>query len=178
MSRKLLVVAVVWLFLGGLVGCGESSVHQDLRDYFAETKRQPKKHIDPLPAFSPYKAFSYGAMTLRSPFEKPVVEELRAFVASGESVKPDLSREREYLEGFNFASLAMVGTVLMGGVQWALVDDGEGDVHRVRVGNYLGKNHGKIIATSSSQVSVVEIVSDGVDGWVERPRTLKLEEKE
>ncbi len=161
-----------------LSGCGGTEVHQDLRDYIAETKRQPKGHIEPLPAFSPYQSFNYGAMTLRSPFERPVAELEQAFVASDVDVKPDLMREREYLEGFNFASLGMVGTVSMGGVLWALVDDGSGGVHRVKEGNYLGKNHGKVISASVAQLNVVEIVPNGVDGWVERPRTLKLEEKE
>ncbi len=35
--------------------------------------------------------------------------------------------------------------------------------------------HGKILEMSDAYVAVVEIVSDGsADGWVERPRTIKL----
>ena len=55
------------------------------------------------------------------------------------------------------------------------VMDPDGGVHRVQVGNFLGRAHGKIVETTDTYVAVVEIVSDGTqDGWVERPRTIKL----
>jgi len=45
----------------------------------------------------------------------------------------------------------------------------------VTMGNYLGRHHGKIVEMTDSYIGVVEIVSDGTeDGWVERPRTIKL----
>ena len=48
-------------------------------------------------------------------------------------------------------------------------------MHRVRLGDYLGHNHGKIVEMTDTYVAVVEIVSDGsADGWVERPRTIKI----
>jgi type IV pilus assembly protein PilP len=43
------------------------------------------------------------------------------------------------------------------------------------VGDFLGRNHGKIVEMTDTYVAVVEIVSDGTqDGWVERPRTIEL----
>jgi type IV pilus assembly protein PilP len=48
----------------------------------------------------------------------------------------------------------------------------------VKVGNYLGKNHGRIKMIDESRVEVVEIVPDGKGNWVERPRTLALREKD
>lgn len=165
-------------FLAVLVGCSSELAHQDLQDYIAETKRRPKGTIDPLPSFRPYRSFTYSAMTLRSPFEKPMKEEQKTVFSSGKDVVPDLSREREYLESFNFGSLMMVGTIYKDGTLWALISDGQGGVHRVKKGNYLGKNHGRIMLTANGQVEVVEIVSDGLKGWLERPRTLTLEEKE
>ena len=50
-------------------------------------------------------------------------------------------------------------------------------VHRVKIGDYLGTNHGKVVAISESQIDVVEIVTDGEGGWVERPRSLTLKER-
>lgn len=159
-----------------LVGCGQNS-HQDLRDFMEETKRRPKGQIEPLPTFSPYQPFAYSAMTLRSPFEKPVpVDEMAA--KGGRTVVPDFTREKEFLERFNVTALKMVGTIEKGGKLWALIDNGERDVVPVTVGNHLGLNHGKIIKTSPSQIEVMEIVGDGSNGWVERPRIIKLEEKE
>jgi type IV pilus assembly protein PilP len=49
-------------------------------------------------------------------------------------------------------------------------------VHRLKVGDYLGRNEGRIVAISSAQVDVVEIVPDGQGAWLERPRTIPLKE--
>lgn len=170
--NKALVVALVVL----LAGCS-GSTHQDLEDYMAAVKGKPTGEIEPIPTFSPYKAYKYTAVALRSPFDRP----LQAVAADGNygrtAVAPDESRAREYLEGHNFASLSMVGTLAKDGVVWALVNDGAGGIHRVTSGNYMGKNHGKVTAVTRSLIEVVEIVPDGKNGWVERPRTLALKER-
>ena len=156
-----------------LTGCGASE-HSDLRQFIEETKRRPAGSIEPLPSFRPYEAFSYSASTERSPFQPPV-KALDLYYGKGDSdIAPDLTRRKEFLEGFAIESLRMVGTLELAGSLWALIDDGRGGIHRVREGNYLGKDHGQIIATTTGQLTVVEIVSDGVDGWIERPRTIKL----
>ena len=62
----------------------------------------------------------------------------------------------------------------MNNVDWALITESNGSVHRVRVGNYLGQNHGRIVSISDTNVNVVEIVPDGQGGWIERPRSVKV----
>src|SRR6187551_2361671 len=110
MKRSLLIVELL-CFLA-LAGCGPSS-QQDLVNFMEETKRRPKGQIEPLPTFSPYQPFTYSAMTLSSPFEKPIpIDESAAKGAS--PVAPDLTREKEFLEGFNITSLKMVGTISKG----------------------------------------------------------------
>jgi type IV pilus assembly protein PilP len=59
---------------------------------------------------------------------------------------------------------------------FALVS-GAGGVHRVKVGDYLGRNHGRILVIDESKVDVIEIVPDGEGGWLERPRSLSLKER-
>jgi type IV pilus assembly protein PilP len=55
------------------------------------------------------------------------------------------------------------------------VRDPDGGIHRVTEGNFLGRDHGKIVELTDTYLAVVEIVSDGTsDGWVERPRTIEL----
>ncbi len=161
-----------------LTACGGSDQHQDLKDDIEETKRRPAGQIDPLPPFVPYQSFTYSAMTARSPFDPPVEDIDQLILGKRSDVKPDMNREREYLEGFNLASLSMVGTIERGGTLWALINDGQGGIHRVTKGNYLGKNHGRIVATTKRQVDIVEIVADGSNGWVERPQILQIAEKE
>jgi len=54
---------------------------------------------------------------------------------------------------------------------------GGGGVYRMKVGDYLGRNHGRIVSISDSQVDVVEIVPDGEGTWLERPRSISLKER-
>lgn len=161
-----------------LTACGGGANNGDLQEYIQRTKNKPAGQVEPLPAFQPYRSFSYSAMTMRSPFEPPVREEQRRAQLSGKQVEPDFNRQKEYLESFNIASLSMVGTLTKKGQLWALIDDGQGGVHAVTEGNYLGKNHGRIVSASPTQLQVLEIVADGANGWVERPRIIELQEKE
>jgi type IV pilus assembly protein PilP len=141
----------------------------------AEKRSRPGGIIAPIPTFKAYEAFAYSATRLRSPFDRPIeVREITQLQAIS-AIKPDENRAKEFLEQFTFDSLAMVGTLERGLANWALVRDPEGGIHRVQVGNYLGRNHGKIVELTDTYLAVVEIVTDGTsDGWVERPRTIEL----
>lgn len=166
------------LLLALLAACSGSNRNQDLRDFMEETKRRPAGQIEPLPPFVPYQSFSYSAMALRGPFDPPVEDVEQLLLGKKSDVKPDLTREKEFLETFNLASLEMVGSLERGGVNWALINDGQGGIHRVKEGNYLGLNHGRIVKATPYQVELIEIVPDGADGWVERPQVLQISEKE
>ena len=156
-----------------LAGCSVDKF-TDLDEFMAEKRSRPGGVIAPIPAFKAYKAFTYSATTLRSPFDRPVeIREIRQLQAVS-TVQPDEDRPKEFLEQFTFDSLAMVGSLSKGGTDWTLIADPEGGVHRVKLGNYLGRNHGRIVEMTQSYVGVIEIVSDGGEGWLERPRSIKL----
>jgi type IV pilus assembly protein PilP len=94
------------------------------------------------------------------------------------TVEPDLDRPKEVLENFGLTELQMVGTLTStGGNLFALIEDADGGIHRVRTGNYMGSNYGRIIGISETRVELLEIVPNGQGGWVERPRSLSLEEQ-
>ena len=174
---RMLFVASLTL---GLVACGGGGGFQDLDQYMEEVKARPKGKIEPLPEFKAYQAFSYSAASRRSPFEAPqeVKQETREVVEVS-NVQPDLNRAKELLESFQIADLKMVGTLRRAEdtTLWALVNDNLGGVHRVKSGQYMGKNHGRIIAIKEGQIDLIEIVPNGAGGWVERPRTLSLVEQ-
>jgi len=147
----------------------------DLDAFMASKRERPGGVIAPIPTFKAYEAFSYGATTLRSPFDRPVEVREIAQLQAISAIKPDESRSKEFLEQFTFDSLSMVGTLERDDGNWILIRDPEGGVHRVTLGNFLGRHHGKIVEMTDTYVAVVEIVSDGTkDGWVERPRAIKL----
>ncbi|MGK2914240.1 MAG: pilus assembly protein PilP [Porticoccaceae bacterium] len=158
-------------------GCGGGGDQADLLRFMEEARSKPVGQIEPLPVFPQYPSFKYSAVAIRSPFEKPVTAIAEDAAGLRKAVKPDGNRKKEYLESINFASFTMVGALTRDGSAWALVDDGMNSVHRVTMGNYLGKNHGIIVSVNEDRVDVVEIVPDGKGGWVERPRTLALKEK-
>ena len=179
--QNLRINALALLALTGvLAGCSGSSEFSDLKSFVEDVKAQPKGAIDPLPEFQQNESFQYSAAGLRAPFSRPIEVKLMKY-QQGKSlvdIKPDENRVKEFLEGFSIDGLKMVGTIALGeGKLWALVDDMQGSVHRVRPGNYLGRNHGKVLGVDIGQLDVVEIVPDGHGGWLERPRTLKLQDE-
>ena len=174
MSRFLRTLTMIFAAASLLVACGGRDF-SDLDSFMAEKRARPGGIIAPIPTFKAYEAFAYSATTLRSPFDRPIEVREIAQLQAISSIKPDDSRAKEFLEQFTFDSLRMVGTLERGQGNWTLITDPEGGVHRVEVGNFLGRHHGKIVEMTDTYVAVVEIVSDGTqDGWVERPRTIKL----
>ncbi len=49
-------------------------------------------------------------------------------------------------------------------------------LRQVSVGDYLGRNYGMIIKISESHMDLLEIVSDGLGGWIHRARQIHLDE--
>ncbi|WP_444959141.1 pilus assembly protein PilP [Microbulbifer sp. ZKSA002] len=172
---KYLSIAVALL---SIVGCDLNSDHSELRKRMAEVERRPKGQIEPIPTFTPYSPYVYVAAAQRSPFTRPVLESEQRIVGRRLDVAPDLTRQRELLEGVNIDALSMVGSLSRDGQIWALIDDGSGGIHRITVGNYLGKNHGRVVNATNAQLDILEIIPDGTGGWIERPRALALEERD
>jgi len=166
----------MFLAVGLLSGCGETADFADLRAFMDEVRAKPKGSIEPLPKFQPYESFTYMASSMRSPFQPPVKVDMASREKGSQNVKPDESRIRQYLEDFNIEVFQMVGTLSNQAGVFALVS-GAGGVHRVKVGDYLGRNHGRIVAIEESSVEVIEIVPDGEGGWLERPRSISLKER-
>ena len=158
-----------------LSGCG-SNEFADLQRFMDETRARPAGQIEPLPRFEPYEAFTYSASSLRSPFQPPIKIDLSQRQKGSQDIKPDENRVKQFLEGFNIESFEMVGTLSNAAGMQALIQ-GAGSVHRVHVGDYLGRNHGRVTGIEENRVDVVEIVPDGEGGWLERPRTLSLAER-
>nr|WP_180203920.1 pilus assembly protein PilP [Pseudomonas sp. SbOxS1]NYU03711.1 pilus assembly protein PilP [Pseudomonas sp. SbOxS1] len=157
-----------------LAGCGGGDDFSDLDAYMNEMRLRAPGKIEPTPTFRSYPTFTYNAANLRSPFSPQVKVDL-AHQQGARNVKPDPGRVKQYLEGFNIEQFEMVGTLSNATGSFALLR-GAGGVHRLKVGDYLGRNDGRIVAISGSQVEVVEIVPDGEGAWLERPRTLPLKE--
>ncbi len=156
-----------------LCGCSSGGDLADLKQFVAKAEQRPPGHIEPLPPFEQVAPFAYEASALRSPFEPPVKVH-SPNRPSGPQVKPDPNRPKQYLEHYPLAQLTMVGTLSKGNRRFALVKDGDGGVHRVQKGDYMGTDNGKIEQVDEGAIELTEIVPDGAGGWVERARTVPL----
>ena len=166
-QRTIFAAALCALLLAPLAGCGGGTA--DLKEKLEELKKRPGSRIEPLPDIKPYEAFAYDPAGVRSPFQPS------APVSPGAGgLRPDDRRHREFLEGFSLDTLKMVGTLRLGGHAYGLVQTKDGLVHRVMPGNYVGQNDGRILAVTESKITVVEIVPDGMGGYMERPASIPL----
>jgi type IV pilus assembly protein PilP len=154
----------------GITAC--SSADDDLTRFIEDTKKEPGGRGEPLPEVKPYETFTYAAAELRSPF----LPSGPGGSAGSAGVRPDAKRNREFLEQFPLDTLKMVGTLRLSGRVYGLVKTKDGLVHRVSVGNYLGQADGKITDVTPSKISLIEIVPDGLGGYMERPAGLALNE--
>ena len=149
--------------------------HGDLRQFVKESENLPHGRIPPLPEVKPYEPFTYSAFDLIDPFKPRKIEPPRGTAGGG--LAPDLTRVREPLEAYPLESLRMVGTLEQKKQMFALVRAPDNTLFRVRTGNYLGQNFGRIVGISESAVKLKEIVQDGTGNWEEKDQVLQLQEE-
>lgn len=164
-----------------LTACSSNNGFSDLDRFMKEMDAKPRGRIDPLPEVKVYRAFTYSAANRRSPFLPPedvVVNDVE-IQKDQSTVKPNLDRAKEVLESYALGQLRMVGTLQRGPAEvlWALISDNEGGVHMAKVGQYMGKNHGRIVDIVDGRLDLIEIVPNGYGGWLERPRIISLEDE-
>ena len=168
--RQISSIGAIGLVLAAMVAAGCSGGQSDLQKWIADTKKKPGGRIQPLPEVKPYETYVYAAANLRSPFQPQGPNS-----ANGQAnLRPSSRRSREFLEGFSLDTLRMVGTFKVGSNFYGLVQSKDGLVHKVQPGNYLGQNDGKVTEITGGRISLVEIIPDGLGGYIERPASLAL----
>ena len=158
-----------------LSACSEGM--DDLDKYIVSVKARPADPIPPIPSVKTYTPYEYAGLTGRDPFIASITEgsdDGRS--TSGSGPQPDFERSKEYLERYELDTLSMVGTFSQEESEWALVRDPEGIIHRVPVGDYIGKNHGRVVNISNTQVNLSELISDGTGGWLVREASIAMVE--
>jgi len=166
--RQLTIIAGLAL----LAACGRGTA--DLQRYVDEVKSRPGPPLEPLPVMQQFETFEYNAQHLRDPFSRPDDERQ---AATGSGPRPDPDRRKEALEAFPLDSLDMVGTLGSGSSLIGLVMDPDRVIHRVQLGNYMGQNDGRIMAIREDRIELVELVSDGAGGWIERNASVALDDE-
>lgn len=163
----------ILLAVAALPGCGGEQ-YGDLRQFVQESENLPRGRIPPVPEVKPYEPFAYDAYDLTDPFKPRNIRPAK--VAAG-GLQPDLTRPKEPLEAYPLENLRMVGTLQQKKSTFALIRTPDNNLFRVRNGNYLGQNFGRIEDVSESGVKLKELVQDAAGDWTERISTLQLAEE-
>ena len=156
-----------------LSGCAQST--DDVYAYIEQAKSATVGSVPPLPQFKPYESFAYSAAELRDPFVATLPEEEEE--SDKNILSPDKTRPRQPLEAFPLDTLRMVGVLEQGDNMWRLIEDPKQVVHRIKVGNYMGQNEGHVTGISESEIFLVEIIPDGVGGYIERDASIAIGEQ-
>lgn len=178
LKQNIIVVAAVSL----LLGCASEDMG-DLEAKINQIKAKPAGFIKPVPEFKSYESFAYGGEALRDPFSSELkVESERVDEPFDENAlppigpSPDKSRHKESLEVFPLDTIRYVGLLDRGEERWAIVVSPDQLIHKVKVDNYIGTNHGHITNITESSIELTELVANGVGGWIERHAALSLGE--
>lgn len=165
--NKLFLIAIASVAIAGCETSSESVEHK-----MQEIRNKPPLPVEPPPPYVPVPSYAYDGYKYKSPFlPTSIAKELT--LMAGKRVYPNLSRVRDELESFDLEDLRMKGVMRGNGVA-ALVQTPLGEVKQVRIGNYMGKNFGRVIRITDNQIDLLEVVPNGQDGYIERPRTLIL----
>jgi len=163
-----LAILLISLFVSG---CSKDI--NDLYEFIETTKASNVGSVKPIPQFKPYESFTYSAEELRDPFIAAIdLSEDQGL--SKDSLQPESDRPKQYLEVFPLDTLSMVGTLAQENDAWGLIKDPKNVVHRVKLGNYMGQNEGRIVKITEVKIYLVEIVPDGVGGYIEREASIAV----
>ena len=166
-------------------GCISNDI-SDLDQYVQEILARPGGRIEPLPEIKPYEAYAYqsAAKDARDPFklfyqkdEEQLVEEQDSGLTK-EMEDEIKHRNKEELEQFELDSLRMVGLMESEDNQWGIIKGPDGVVHRIKVGNYMGRNTGKVLNVFEDRIELREIVRNSQGRWEERQAAIALDEIE
>ena len=156
-----------------LAGCGDEQF-DDLQEFVKNSGQGMRGKIEPPPEVKPYEPFTYdNSAGLPDPF-MPRLERRPAehnAAAGGHAPPPHPKQE---LENYALESLKMVGYLYRNKVGYAIIRSPDGTLHRVKDGNYMGQNFGKIIKITDGEVKLREMIQDSAGDWSERISSLQM----
>jgi len=172
MKSRVLAIAFSCLFLNACSG----EQHSDLRQFVKDSDNLPRGRIPPLPEVKTYEPFSYTAYDLTDPFKPRQIQPPKPENIAGTIKAPDPNRRKEPLEAYPLENLKMVGTLQQKKEIYAVVRTPDNRLFRVKPGNFLGQNFGRITTISESAIKLKELVQDSGGEWKEEERSLLLQE--
>lgn len=154
-------------------GCGDGGVGE-IRTWMKQVEKETVPQVKPLPEPKTFEPYGYHAREAPDPFS-PVKLLGDVTVAQPDNANaPDVNRPKEVMENFPLDTMRMVGTMKKAGVTYALLQV-ERTLYRVRPGQRIGQNFGRITRVSEEAVEIRETVQDATGDWVERMAQIELQ---
>ena len=173
MNNKTLYLSRLLLLSSAFLLSACNDDMSDLKQYAAKVKARPAGIVEPIPELTPYRSFVYPQHD-KDPFDSSVLKPKTKQPIFEKGIDLDPNHVPEFLEGFPLDSFTMVGTVDRAKTTWGLIKITDGTIHRVKVGDYLGQNHGKITSIKEGSIKLKEVVSNGMGGYKERDNSIGL----
>ncbi|HEX4326800.1 MAG TPA: pilus assembly protein PilP [Burkholderiales bacterium] len=161
-----------------LAGCGGGE-HQEVQKWMADATKDMRGKVEKIEEPKKFAPFKYESEKQMDPFNADKVALLPTEGKKGTGTGiagPDMTRRREVLESFPLENLKMVGMLQQKGATYGIIK-ADSNLHRVKIGNYMGQNFGIITNITESEITLKELVQDGGGDWVERVSTLQLQEE-
>ncbi|KTD50639.1 type IV pilus biogenesis protein PilP [Legionella quinlivanii] len=154
-----------------LSGC-DTSADLELSRYINEVKSRKAQPIEPIPTIKPLAKFVYPENeSRRSPFKPKTVKQFQ------DKLAPNTKRPKQPLEEYPLDSLKFVGILKQDNMIWGLISKPSGEIVRVRPGDYMGQNYGKIIQITNNILKLEETIQ--IDGkWEKKVTSFSLSAKE
>jgi type IV pilus assembly protein PilP len=169
------LLAIIGIAVLSLSACGGDGL-DDIREFVKNAHADKKPKVEPLPELKVQETFAYSPEKLADPFTAVNLKPLPGDDATkaGGGSRPDPNRRKEPLEDYPLETLKMVGTLSRGNQVWAVIQAGDGTVHRAKTGEHLGQNFGMITRITDDKISIIELIQGNLGDWAEREANLSL----
>lgn len=167
-----------------LVACNDDE-HGDVRAWMQEASKDLRGHIPELPQIKPLEVKPYEPGDLLSPFALDKV--VSGGLGSGAQAAkaggpPPLNPDAYPLTKAALESIRFIGTIIVDKEVRGLVQIEREPIRQVRVGEYMGQNHGKVLKIephgddSNGQIVLTEKLLDK-GAWIERETLFPEQDK-
>jgi type IV pilus assembly protein PilP len=148
----------------------------DLEAFVSDIKIHASGSIDKIPEQHPYQPFSYPKHN-KDPFDGSALQpKMVKKVIQGVQINP--KHRLQFLENFSLESMKMVGIIQYPNIIWAVIRSSDDKVHRVKIGDYIGTNHGKITDISATKINIVELIPNETGAFTPRNNFIHLEQNQ
>ena len=171
--------ANIWRILtaascGLIFSCTDGDI-EDIKNYVA-LNNAVSVNIEPMPKVLNYKPQAYRLNSLRDPFGFTAPPQTLATPTSSKrkSIPPTRQRKMEVLENYTLSSLQMVGVIEKENLVWGLLRTPDNRIVAVRLGEYIGKRYGVVLAINEDRIEIEEKILNDSGRWVRRNNSIQL----